>query len=304
MDHIAVSDSGTRLAPAGGRRLIVNADGFGFGLGATQGIVDALREGEFISSISVNANFPMIEQLPAVAAEFPALSIGVHLNPLVGRPCLPCSEVPSLVDGQGMFRNHEFFRLIHFGRISKQQLEAELDAQIKRVVGLVGHRVTHLDSQANCHLSFLQTFIGLAKKWRLPRMRCNSSLICLEAEKPSITRRRVYSRKPHTWMAHLYRRHQMRVARQRGMRMPDRLITVGYAGLGNKTSAQNWVRILSNLPRGTFELYCHPAYPDETLRQWSSYLEERRQELEILRARDLKEMAARLGIAIIPFSSI
>ena len=39
------------------KRLIVNADGFGFGPGATQGIIDALREGKFITSVSVNANF-------------------------------------------------------------------------------------------------------------------------------------------------------------------------------------------------------------------------------------------------------
>ena len=63
------------------KRLIVNADGFGFGAGATQGILDAIREGHFISSVSVNANFPDAERIAELISEFPHVSIGVHLNP-------------------------------------------------------------------------------------------------------------------------------------------------------------------------------------------------------------------------------
>jgi predicted glycoside hydrolase/deacetylase ChbG (UPF0249 family) len=283
------------------RRLIVNADGFGFGNGATQGILDALREGGFISSISVNANFPEVERLRELVAEFPEVSVGVHLNPMAGRPCLPTSQVPSLVDKDGYFFNAKFMRLLRRGKISLTELEAEFDAQIARVKALAGNRMTHLDSQANSHLSYLPLFLKLAKKWQLQRMRNNASLICLESSTPYSTRMKAYAVKPHIWLMHNYRKWQMRKAQAAGMRMADMLITVGYAGEGNKSEYHNWERILGNLPDGTYEIYCHPAYPDETLRRWSYYQDERRRELDILRGRQLQQLAANLGIQLIPF---
>ena len=286
------------------RRLIVNADGFGFGSGATQGILDALREGGFISSISVNANFPEVERLRELVAEFPEVSVGVHLNPMAGRPCLAASQVPSLVDGDGYFFNAKFMRLLRRGKISLSELEAEFDAQIARVKQLAGDRVTHLDSQGNSHLSYLPLFLKLAKKWQLNRMRNNASIICLESASPRFTRLKAYAKKPHVWLMHNYRKWQMRRAQASGMRMADMLITVGYAGTGNKSEYENWQRILGNLPDGTYEIYCHPAYPDETLKRWSYYYDERRRELDILRGRQLRMLAANLGIELVPFQAI
>lgn len=286
------------------RRLIVNADGFGFGGGATQGILDALREGGFISSISVNANFPEVERLRELVDEFPHVSVGVHLNPLAGRPCLPASRVPSLVDGEGYFFNSKFMGLLRRGRISLTELEAEFDAQIARVKSLAGDSMTHLDSQANSHLSYFPLFLKLAKKWQLNRMRNNASLICLESSTPHSTRLKAYAQKPHVWLMHCYRKWQMRKAQAAGMRMADMLITVGYAGTGNKSEYENWQRILGNLPDGTYEIYCHPAYPDDTLRRWSYYYDERQRELDILRGRQLQQLAASLGIQLVPFQVI
>lgn len=286
------------------RRLIVNADGFGFGNGATQGILDALREGGFISSISVNANFPEVERLRELVAEFPDVSVGVHLNPLAGRPCLPASQVPSLVDADGCFFNSKFMRRLRRGKISLVELEAEFDAQIARVKDLAGSRMTHLDSQANSHLSYFPLFLKLAKKWDLNRMRSNASLICLESLTPRSTRFKTYAQKPHVWLVHCYRKWQMRKAQAAGMRMADMLITVGYAGTGNKSEYHNWQRILGNLPDGTYEIYCHPAYPDETLKRWSYYFDERRRELDILRGQQLRQLAANLGIELVPFQAL
>ena len=86
--------------------------------------------------------------------------------------------------------------------------------------------------------------------------------------------------------------------------MADRLITVGYAGTGNKAVAENWDRILRNLPRGVSEIYCHPAYPDETLRRWATYTEPRVRELEILRGPRLRELARTLGIRLVSFHDL
>jgi predicted glycoside hydrolase/deacetylase ChbG (UPF0249 family) len=288
----------------GSKKLIVNADGFGFGPGATQGIIDAIREGHFVSSVSVNANFPEVERIRELLSEFPHISIGVHLNPMAGKPCLPQRQVPSLIGSDGYFQNEKFPKLLRRGAISLTELEAEFDAQIQTVKELAGSRLTHLDSQGNRHLDYLHLFLKVARKWGIQRMRNNASVICLEAPRTERSRFKAYLGKPHVWMAHRYRRWQMRKARAAGMRMAERLITVGYSGLGNKTNPQTWARILGNLPAGTSEIYCHPAYPDETLRRWSTYCEQRAQELVILRNQELYNIARAAGVEIVSFNAI
>jgi predicted glycoside hydrolase/deacetylase ChbG (UPF0249 family) len=286
------------------KRLIVNADGFGFGAGATQGIIDAIKEGHFVSSVSVNANFPDVARIRELTSEFPGISVGVHLNPMVGRPCLSPELVPSLVGYDGFFQNGNFLKLLRKGRISLTELEAEFDAQIRVVKELVGDGLTHLDSQENTHLHYLDLFLRLAKRWKVRCIRNNASMICLESPQPRRSRINAYVRRPHIAVAHFYRRRQMRKARSAGMHMADDLITVGYAGTGNKTNANNWLRILENLGAGTHEIYCHPAYPDDTLRRWSIYFDERAKELAILRAGDLRKTAAKLAIELISFNDL
>jgi chitin disaccharide deacetylase len=288
----------------GRRRLIVNADGYGFGAGATQGIRDTIRKGRFVSSISVNANFPDALRVGELASEFPQISIGVHLNPLVGRPCLPPERVPSLVGADGFFHERDFLARLRRGAIRRGELEAELDAQVERIKDLVGDRLTHLDSQAHSHLHYFDLFMSVAQRWKVERIRTNASLICLESPGPKWSRLRAYVRRPHVWAMHRYRHVQMRAARRRGLRLADRLVTVGYAGTGNKTRRDNWTYVLRNLPAGTYEIYCHPAYPDDTIRRWSYYREERAQELDLLCRSDFRDVARDAGVEVVSFLAV
>lgn len=285
------------------KRLIVNADGFGFGAGATDGITDAIRDGSFISSVSINANFPEAERIRDLVAQFPHISIGVHLNPMAGKPCLPAERVPSLVGKDGCLQNEKFPRLLRKGAIAKSELEAELDAQIAKAKELAGSRLTHVDSQGNQHLAYFNLFLKLARKWGIQRMRNNASLICLESPHPRSARLKVYVSQPQVGGVHLYRRYQMRKARAAGLRLADNLITVGYAGRA-KTDEESWLCVLRNLPIGTYEIYCHPGYADNTLRRWSVYHEQREQELAVLRNPELREAARAAGVELISFDSI
>ena len=87
--------------------------------------------------------------------------------------------------------------------------------------------------------------------------------------------------------------------------MADRLVTIGYAGTGNKTVTDNWVNMLHNLPTGTFEIFCHPGYPDSVLRRWATaYAEPRLAELSILRSPSLRKVAASENIELISFHDL
>src|SRR5215218_7536045 len=84
------------------RRLIVNADGFGFAPGVNRGIEMAVGDG-VVRSMSCVVNFSEIEELPAFVARWPHVSVGVHFNLSVGRPLSDLARVRSLVDGDGNF---------------------------------------------------------------------------------------------------------------------------------------------------------------------------------------------------------
>lgn len=286
------------------RRLIVNADGFGFGPGATQGIFEAVAGGGPITSVSVNANFPDAERLAEFVERFPTVSVGVHVNPIVGKPCLPREKVPTLLDENGFFRGSRFSAALRSGRVSPEELELELDEQIRRVHAVAGRNLTHLDSHQNSHLGYFRLFVRLALRWNIPFVRTNASMIGLEARNPRLARVGAYLRKPHVLAAHLFRRAQMQWAARQGLLMADRLVTVGYAGVGNKSRAENWERILRNLPAGTSEIYCHPAHPDETLRSLATYVEPRRQELEVLRSTHLRDVARSEGVRLVSFLEV
>lgn len=285
------------------KRLIVNADGFGFGPGATQGVVDAIERGGFITSVSVNANFPEAQRVRELVEKHPTVSVGVHLNPVVGRPCLPAKVVSTLVGAEGCFHGKRFRSLWRQGKISGDELRAEFVAQVELVRGLAGDRLTHLDSHQNLHLDYLPLFLEVARETQVFRMRTNASLIGLELERPW-KRCFTYLRRPQVWLAHQYRRRQMSVARKAGMKMADALISVGHVGAGNKSVLENWLRILRNVPAGTYEIYCHPAHPDETLRRWATYVDDRAKELQVLSDRGLVAAAEKAGVELISFDQL
>lgn len=286
------------------RRLIVNADGFGFGAGATDGIIEAVSKSGFITSVSVLCNFDDISRLKDFVKRFPDHSVGVHVNPVAGKPLLPPDKVPTLVNDKGEFHNRSFRRMLSQGRINPRELEAELDAQVESARSLAGDSLTHIDSQANSHLEYFSIFLRVAKRHNIDKMRTNASIVCLEADNPRQERFKAYLKKPYRWLGHHYRAFQMQRAKRAGMKMADRLITVGYSSFGDKTDFNNWKRILRNLPAGVSEIYCHPAYADDTLRTWSYYVEEREKELKIFSDSDLADYAEELGIQLISFFNL
>ena len=112
------------------RYLIINADGYGFTEGISRAIEECVEFGT-VRSLSANVNFPRSDGLRNLVAGHPHLSVGCHLNPIVGRPLLPPSRVSSLVDGDGFFLYRQFASRVQSGEIRLTELRAELMAQIR-----------------------------------------------------------------------------------------------------------------------------------------------------------------------------
>lgn len=283
--------------------LIINADGFGFTRGINKGITEATDRG-VVTSISVNSNFDAVEELPAYVKAFPQVSVGVHLNPIVGRPVADPKQVPSLVNKEGNFHYRDFTRKLLRKEIDLEEMAFELSLQIERVANM-GIRVSHLDSHQNQHLFpqyFFNVFLPLFKKHNVRRMRTHAHYLVADQRHPNMAAFFYYLRQPSRMITHTFARYEMGCARKQGVLMCDRLVNTNHAG--DKADLQRWLQMLRNVRDGWNEVYCHPAYPDDDLRRWASYVDGRRQELDVMTCRETKDEIKRCGIMLKSFHDL
>jgi len=127
------------------RHLIVNGDDFGAGRGVNRGILDAHRHG-ILTSASLMVNMPGSEEAARLAADAPALSVGLHVN----------------------LTNEGGDPVVDLG--DPEACRRELDRQIARFQQLVGRLPTHVDSHHNIHRRELLAplFTALARRHALP----------------------------------------------------------------------------------------------------------------------------------------
>src|SRR3990170_3709513 len=103
------------------RHLIINADGYGFTAGISRAIEECIEFGT-VRSLSANVNFKHVDGLDRLVKRYPVLSVGCHINPVVGRPVMAPEKVPSLVDENGEFLYKTFSRRFLSGRIRLVEL--------------------------------------------------------------------------------------------------------------------------------------------------------------------------------------
>lgn len=287
------------------KKLIINADGFGFTFGINRAIFEVANAGS-ISSVSVNTNFPAVCELDAFHKQFPHISIGVHVNPVVGRSVLIPTRIPSLLGINGEFLGDHFPAQLQKGCINRNELFQELLAQV-RVIQDMRIPITHLDSHQNQHLrpGFFPLFLKVAKTTGIKRMRTHRHFICAEYNHPKIHAVRYYATHPKTLALHLYTRHLMNRAERAGMRMADRLLSVGHTTGATKGNLKVWESMISNMPSGINEVYCHPAYVDDTLRQYAKYYAgERDLEREVMVSPQFRQLLAKNEMDLISFNDI
>jgi predicted glycoside hydrolase/deacetylase ChbG (UPF0249 family) len=154
------------------RKLIINADDFGFNREITDGILECHRNGT-VNSTTLMVNMTGADYAAGLVAGFPGLSVGIHLNLTLGRPISPPDRILSLVNKEGWFRDQgDMFRRAFRFQLNAKEIETELSAQVERFLayGLVP---THADSHhhvADCPQIFpIKTRV--LKKYGIGRIR-------------------------------------------------------------------------------------------------------------------------------------
>ncbi|MGB9862611.1 MAG: carbohydrate deacetylase [Candidatus Saccharicenans sp.] len=287
-----------------GKKLIINADGFGFTPGINKGIIETINNG-IVTSTSCVVNFPYIEEVSIIKKEYKNISIGIHFNLSVGKPVSPPSEVPSLINEYGEFLGDVFARKLFLGEIRYNEIVKELEAQIKLLFDL-GVMPTHWDGHQNKHLypQFFCAAMNVAKKYNIFKMRTHRRYIfLLNPQNRQLRILNYYIKNPHRAISHFYSRSLMRLAKYWGFKMADRLISPAYADRSKKCLFSTWSALIEHLPEGTNEIYCHPGYPDEILRRYAKYVSER-EEVKVLTTHEIKYAIEENNIKLISFKDL
>ncbi len=271
------------------RRLIINADDFGFTNAVTAGILEAHAAGT-VTSTSMMVHCPGWDDAVRSANATPTLGIGLHLNLLVGKPF---KSSPTLTNP----RTGEFASLTTIvqraltGRLSAAEVSAECDAQLDALAA-AGINCTHIDSHRHTHaLPVIRGAVAaIASARRLPLRRP------VEAH----SRAGDFASQLHRGVIAMSWRVTSIGAPQ--TRRPDHFIGVSSQGSG--TFAADFRRAIDRLEPGSTEFMVHPGHVDRALESIDSYTSERERELAALTSPELRDCLHRDDLDLIGFAAL
>jgi hopanoid biosynthesis associated protein HpnK len=287
------------------RRLIVNADDFGFTAGVNRAIVEAHTRG-VVTSSTLMANGRAFDDAVRLAKTAPALSVGCHIVLIDGAPVCDAKLLPSLAStdsGTAHFRDglKSFAVRALAGRMNAREIEAEAIAQIRKLQS-AGIRVSHVDTHKHTHLfpAILRPLLRAAKACGVtairnpfgPRKPLRSSAL--------LTRPNLWTRYAQIKILRALSARFCQSVRGQNMSTPDGTLGVEVTG---QLDEKLFRAIAAIIPEGTWEFVCHPGYNDDDLKSARTRLRESREtELRVLTMPEARDFLASQGIALISYS--
>jgi predicted glycoside hydrolase/deacetylase ChbG (UPF0249 family) len=264
------------------RRLIVNADDFGFTRDVNEGIVEAHRNG-ILTATTLMANGNAFDDAIMLARQTPSLDVGCHLVLVQGKSVLdPSRDLPATLQ--------ELTRAL-----LRRQLPVyeELAAQVRKI-SRAGIRPTHLDTHKHTHLMppVLDAVAQIAHEFRIHWVRRPFDFGIDTGAK--ITKGAVAL--------------GMRVVRPGFTRALAELRTTdhftGFQMTG-RLCEKSLIATLERLPEGLTEFMCHPGKHGPELVGARTRLKESRQiELAALVSPEVRSIIERHGIQLVNYREI
>jgi predicted glycoside hydrolase/deacetylase ChbG (UPF0249 family) len=245
---------------------IVNADDFGLTPGVNRSIAE-LHQGHALSSATLMATGAFFDDAVATVRANPSLEVGCHVLLVDGTPALPPSQIPTLCPNGQSFRPTltAFVRDLLTFRIRATEVIAEATSQIRRLQR-AGLHVSHIDTHKHTHLfpGILRPLLSAARACGVPAIR--------NPFEPAWALRATKGISPLRRLAVVALQSQHR-AFQRAVLASGLATTSGTIGVLS-TGTPNVDETLRSLlaampadPTATWELVCHPGYPDAHLDQ-------------------------------------
>lgn len=152
------------------RRLIVNADDFGFSPSTNAGI-RAAHLGGIVTATTCMVNLDGFEDARAVARECPRLDLGLHVNLTWGSP-VDDAPLPKLAPAGRFLSKRALALALSFRRIPADELRREIRAQVQRFTRAFGPP-SHLDLHQHLHAfrPLREVVVELVREFRIPWLR-------------------------------------------------------------------------------------------------------------------------------------
>jgi len=254
----------------------------------------AFQDG-IVTSASLLVMGSAFEEAVALARQNPELDVGLHLTLVEERAVLGREILPTLVDETGRFprTSGEFFRRTLLGRISWDEVEREIAAQIARFQK-TGLRLSHLDSHQHLHM-FPPVFQIVR---RLTREMDNVWI-----RNPVGPWRKAPGVRMGRWLQQLgLNLTCLSAQRLHGLLLPQMPHGMYGFEVSGRLTRSALEQILRKIPDGLYELICHPGEDDaETRTRYSHWGYRWAEELEALTARETRVVLQEQGIVLTSF---
>lgn len=286
------------------KRLIVNADDFGFTRGVNAGIVRAYRTG-IVTSTTIMANGDAFEDAIELARANPGLGVGCHLVAVGGRPVAQSSEISPLLDGDGALPPTLMQLVIRIARrpIVAEVLVREFRSQLQRVIG-AGIEPTHVDTHKHSHThpQVMKALCRVIGEFGIKRVRNPFERIVTNSRLSNFSNFAYLKQSGLSAAIQPGALMFKRFVREHDLKTPERFFGVKMTGMLDSAAIQ---RIMENLGGGTSELMCHPGVCDDELERGRTRLKhERELELEALCDTSLRRVAEEQGIELINYREL
>jgi len=286
------------------KRLIVNADDFGYTRGVNAGIVRGFRDG-IVTSTTIMANGDAFEDAVKCAQANPKLGVGCHLV-LVGGKCIASAKhVSSLVGSEGRLPASlpALLSRLSTGSVRRQAIEAELRAQVERVIAS-GLRPTHFDSHKHTHAHprVMEVVVRVAEEFKVTRIRKpfeDSRALLWPRFRGGVSS---WKQRATALIAGIKASGFQKLASSHGIRTPDHFMGVAATGRLNRGAI---LAMIGAMHDGVTELMCHPGQYDEELEKSPTRLKRQREaELEGLTDPDVRWAIREHNVCLMNFQGL
>jgi hopanoid biosynthesis associated protein HpnK len=285
------------------RRLIVNADDFGYTSGVNRAIVESHIRG-VVTSSTLMANGRAFAEAVALARTVPELSVGCHVVLIDGEPLVAPENLASLTASQ-KFRDgmKTFAARALSGQIDAGEITAEATAQIRKIQA-AGIVVSHVDTHKHTHLfpQILRPMLRAARECGVravrnpfgPRFPLRSGQL--------LAKPRLWTRYAEVRILRRFAGNFHDAVKREGFAAPDGTLGIEVTGTLDEKLFQ---AIAGSIPEGTWEFVCHPGYNDAELQAAHTRLRESREiELRVLTLPAVSELLSRAGIELISYRDL
>lgn len=256
-----------------------------------------------ISSATLMANSLAFDEAVRIARNLPRLSVGCHIVLVDGEPL--SRGLSSLTGGGSRFKGSlkDFAVAATRKRLSQDEIQREAEAQIRKIQS-AGIAVSHVDTHKHTHIfpHVLHPVLRAAKNCGVHAVRNPFEPVKAWPKATIAARPTLWKRALQVGLLQKFFTEFRRSVSTQGMFTSDGVAGVVATG---RMDQELLLATINALPKGVWELVCHPGYIDAGLSSTGTrLLQSRTVELEVLLSQQTRTALAKRGIELVSYKEL